>query len=424
MLAGSAAAAAVVVALGWPGGASAAPSARALQGAAQAVIDAGGSGILIRMHDGTRIRTVTAGVGDQDTGRRVKNKDQYQIGSQTKTFMAVLALQLVAEGRVDLDESIETYLPGVVPGGDAITVRMLLQHTSGLDNYTDNADLLEVVGQDPYYPLSVETALDSAFAAGPGFAPGTAWEYSNTGYLIIGRMLEQVSGMPVAELLRRRITGPRGLNQTYLPGDHVPDTGPGFIRGYLYDIAGEPAGYLPTSEWAVSYAWTAGAMVSTARDLSEFYSDLVAGRILGPDELAEMMTTVVDSGAETFDAQYGLGIYPVSTPCGSGWGHSGGIFGHLSETVVSPDGERWMALDTSGVPVIHEESQLPAVRGWEDALVNTYTTAFCAMQGTDVPTGTPMGVASTPGARGSAKLGDVFARDHVWTQLGGRIVGR
>jgi len=137
-----------------------------------------------------------------------------------------------------------------------------------------------------------------------------------------------------------------------------------------------------------------------------------------------MMTTVVDSGAETFDAQYGLGIYPVSTPCGSGWGHSGGIFGHLSETVVSPDGERWMALDTSGVPVIHEESQLPAVRGWEDALVNTYTTAFCAMQGTDVPTGTPMGVASTPGARGSAKLGDVFARDHVWTQLGGRIVGR
>lgn len=365
------------------GGVQATAAPNELQRTAQELVDAGAPSFVVRVNDGTSIRTATTGLGDLGTGRRVKNKDQYQAGSQTKSFVAVLVLQLVAEGKVQLDEPIQTYLPGMVPNGQNITVRMLLQHTSGLADF-NTPELVTQILANPYQHGTPQQVLAAAFSHKPDFAPGTSWSYSNTGYVVIGEMLQKLTGKPVHELLQQRIARPLKLNDTYLPDKFVQNTGPGFLRAYYVDVSSEPAVTHLTSDWTVSHAYAAGSLVSTARDLSTFYSALLSGKVLGKAELAEMKKTTVVSGNTTFDADYGLGLYPFTNACGTAWGHSGGIFGSISHSLVSADGTRSMAWATGGNLLSLEEND-PEIHEWADAFVKADDVAICAMFGKPVP---------------------------------------
>ncbi|MFD0346101.1 serine hydrolase domain-containing protein [Kitasatospora aburaviensis] len=170
-----------------------------------------------------RTRTYTAGVGDVARGSKVPGDGQVRIGSNTKTFTAVVALQLVGEGRIDLDATVDTYLPGLVRGdgidGRRITVRQLLQHTSGIPDYEGRLD--EAALQYQYF--EPRDLLDIALRYKADFAPGDRFAYSNTNYVLAGLIVQKVTGRPVAEEIDRRVVQRIGLRHTYFP---APGTGP------------------------------------------------------------------------------------------------------------------------------------------------------------------------------------------------------
>lgn len=285
------------------------------------------------IQDGARTRVVRSGTGDLATGKPFPRDGSYRAGSVTKTFVATVVLQLVAEGRVRLDAPVERYLPGLLPD-KRITVRQVLQHTSGLPNYTD--DLADV---DPetlrHRGAEPEELVAMALKHPALFPPGTSWSYSNTNYVVAGMLVERVTGHDLSGEIARRITGPLGLRDTYLPrrGDerlpspHAVGYTP--IGGKLVDF----------SDFDATIAWAAGGLVTTPSDVNRFYGALLGGRVLRPAELAEMKRTVpADLGVP--GAGYGLGLGSIPVSCGEFWGHEGGIIGFTNLAGVGPGGRR------------------------------------------------------------------------------------
>ncbi|MFC9583066.1 serine hydrolase domain-containing protein [Streptomyces yangpuensis] len=287
----------------------------------------------VRGRDG-RTRTYTAGVGDLATGAKVPRDGQVRIGSNTKTFTAVVVLQLVGEGRIGLDDPVDTYLPGLVRGEDIdgrrITVRQLLQHTSGLPNYT-KYDL------EPrqYRPRDL---LDIALRHKADFAPGAKWEYSNTNYVLAGLIVEKVTGHALAEEMDRRIIERLGLRHTYFPAPGDATVRESHPRGYHRGAAGEPL--RDVTETDPSWSWAAGQLISTNSDLNRFYSGLLRGLLLPEAQLAAMRTTVP---APYFGrgAAYGLGLVSRPLSCGGVyWGHGGSYPGYETRGGVTEQGRR------------------------------------------------------------------------------------
>lgn len=172
----------------------------------------------VRSRDG-RVRDYTAGVGDLRTRARTPVDGEVRIGSNTKTFVSVVVLQLAGEGKVRLDEPVETYLPGLIRGngndGRRVTVRQLLQHTSGLPEYAAFLDLAVAPYRYDYY--EPRRLLDMALQQKPAFAPGARWKYTNTNYIVAGLLIERVTGRPVAEEITNRVIRRLGLRHTYFP---------------------------------------------------------------------------------------------------------------------------------------------------------------------------------------------------------------
>ncbi|MEU0939571.1 serine hydrolase domain-containing protein [Embleya sp. NPDC005971] len=280
-------------------------------------------------------RTYTAGVGDTATGSKVPKDGQVRIGSNTKAFTAVLVLQLVGEGRIDLDAYIDTYLPGLVRGegidGRHITVRHLLQQTSGLPNYTNH------LGDEVRY-FEPRELVDIALQHPADFDPGKKWAYSNTNYVLAGMIVEKITGRPLAQEMDRRIIKRIGLRHTYFPAPGDATIREPHPKGY--DRASPDAPPIDVTEIDPSWGWAAGALVSTNTDLNRFYGALLAGRLLPPAQLAQMRTTV--AGAEgTFGpgARYGLGLVSRPLPCnGLYWGHGGSFPGYETRGGATDDG--------------------------------------------------------------------------------------
>ncbi|MEU9034273.1 serine hydrolase domain-containing protein [Streptomyces sp. NPDC048352] len=268
-----------------------------------------------------RTRSYTAGPD-------VPRDGQVRIGSNTKMFTAVVVLQLVGEGKVGLDAKVETYLPGLVRGegidGRDITVRELLQHTSGLPEY--EADVTDDILQRRY--LEPRDLLDIAFRHKSDFSPGTSWAYSSTNYVLAGLIVQKVTGRPLGEQIDKRIIQPLGLRHTYFPAP-----------GDMTIREPHPKGHdqrRDVTEIDPSAAWAAGQMISTNSDLNRFLTALLAGRLLPPAQLAQMRTTVPlgDTGAG-----YGLGLMSRPLSCGGVyWGHGGDIPGFETRGGVTDDG--------------------------------------------------------------------------------------
>ncbi|MFE7562145.1 serine hydrolase domain-containing protein [Kitasatospora sp. NPDC057500] len=288
-----------------------------------------------------RVRNYAAGVADLRTGAKAPVDGQVRAGSNTKTFVAVVVLQLVGEGRVELDAPIERYLPGLVRGegidGRTITVRQLLQHTSGLPNFTDDI-FEEVFGEGRHRYYQPRELVDMALSHKALFAPGTGWSYSNTNYILAGLLIEKVTGRPLAEQLTKRVIERIGLRHTYFPA--VGDEG---IRephphGYTVRTDGSLS---DVTDLDPSWGWAAGQLISTPSDLNRFFSALMGGRLLKPAQLAEMRTTVkvpegpgVPKGEE-----HGLGLIRRSLSCGKvAWGHGGATPGYHTFPAVTEDG--------------------------------------------------------------------------------------
>ncbi|MFC4084478.1 serine hydrolase domain-containing protein [Amycolatopsis samaneae] len=299
--------------------------------AAQETVSAGATGVQIRAVRDGHTRTATAGVSELDSRKPVSPTGRFRIGSTTKSFVATVVLQLVAEHRIELDTPVERYLPGLLPRGEEITVRMLLQHTSGLYNYLRSISLagadLEKVR---YQHFSPESLVAIATARPLEFPPGSRFSYSNTNYVVLGMLVERATGHAWGEEVTRRILRPLGMHQTSVPGDRTRIPGRhahGYqeMNGKLADI----------SELNPSVAGASGEMISTTVDLDKFVQALAAGRLVPPALLGQMTTP------RSATEEYGLGLQIRTTPCGIPvFGHTGGIPGYGTIAFTSADGKR------------------------------------------------------------------------------------
>ncbi|WP_327738239.1 beta-lactamase family protein [Streptomyces nojiriensis] len=281
-----------------------------------------------------RTRTYTAGVGDLATGSKVPRDGQVRIGSNTKAFTAVVVLQLVGEGKIGLDTMVDTYLPGLVRGegidGRHITVRQLLQHTSGLPDYGVHVDDDEI--RNRY--VEPRELLDIALRYKADAAPGKTWGYSNTNYVLAGLIVQKVTGRPLAEEIDRRIIKRIGLRHTYFPAPGEMTIREPHPQGYHRNPADGPL--RDFTEMDPSFGWAAGQLISTNSDLNRFFTALLAGRLLPAAQLAEMRTTVP---VGTSGLGYGLGLTSRPLSCGGiYWGHGGDIAGYETRGGVTDDG--------------------------------------------------------------------------------------
>jgi D-alanyl-D-alanine carboxypeptidase len=284
-----------------------------------------GSIVGLWMPGGSYVRTF--GVADKVTGAPMQTDFYMRIGSETKTFTVSALLQLVDQGLIGLDDPIAKYIPDV-PDGQQITIRELARMQSGLYNYSASPQFTEALYEDPYRAWTPQQLLAYSFSRPLNFPPGTGWEYSNTNTVLLGLVVELVSGQPLRDYLRHHIFRPFGLRHTIFPvGSEFP-----FPHAHGYstnELTGEP---VDATDWNPSWGWAAGAMISTLSDLRRWAPILAAGHgLVTPQTQAERLQTVHIPGAPP-DVLYGLGLFVIA-----GWiGHNGSLPGYQSLTIYLP----------------------------------------------------------------------------------------
>ena len=378
---------AAAIALGAAGGgaASAAPSkgeAESLKSRAQGLVGDGYPAVLAAVSDSKgESAGVAVGKGSLETGQAPPMDGEVRVGSNTKTFVAVVVMQMVQEGKVGLDEPIETYLPGLIRGegvdGSRITVRQLLQHTSGLPEYTDttpgSGDIFQI--KDHYIPP--RDLLDTALGKPAAFEPGTQWAYTNTNYVVLGMLVERVSQRPVGEQIDQRIVKKLGLSHTYFPApgeEKIRGTHP---QGYHLSAGGKLA---DITEMDPAWAWAAGAMVSTPSELNTFFQAVFDGRLLSQSSIDEMKNGAVDASSHLGPGTvYGLGLIGTPLSCGgTSWGHGGTIHGYQTYDAVGPDGTA-VTVAVTAVPTAIADQSNPesSAKEKEQRLKNTVDATLC-----------------------------------------------
>ncbi|GGS45430.1 serine hydrolase domain-containing protein [Streptomyces cinerochromogenes] len=324
--------------------------------AIEAAVAAGVPGVTATARDAHGTWSATAGAGDTRTGAPRSAADRYRVGSITKTFVSTVLLQLEAEGRLSLDDKVDRWLPGVVRGhghdGRRITVRQLLNHTSGIYDYTSDAGFArDYFAKDGFFEHRYDTLaprdlLAIALRHRPDFAPGASWSYSNTNYVVAGMVIEKVTGHPYATEIRRRVLDPLRLKATSLPGTEVTVPRPS-SRAYSKLAETNEGPTYDVTTLNPSIASSAGEMISNSADLDRFYSALLGGKLLPPRQLKEMKTTVKIDGVP--NVRYGLGLMDTRLSCGVHvWGHDGGIHGSVSSAVTTANGRHSLALNFNG----------------------------------------------------------------------------
>jgi D-alanyl-D-alanine carboxypeptidase len=313
-----------------PGVAVAGPSRPDLQEKLDAVTAVSAVGALAEVRDGHQVWRGGSGVAVRGTSRPVPVGGQFRAGSITKTFVATVVLQLVDEGELRLDDSVEHWLPGAVPNGQNITVRQLLNHTSGLYDYTktlppfDSQEFRDL----RWRSWTADELIAPALAHAPQFEPpGTAYSYSSTNYILLGQLIHKITGHPYAEEIKRRLITPLGLTGTTMPGTSpwIPDPHP---HGYLPS----GAGLIDFTNMNPSLFGASGDIISTGTDLNHFFAALLGGQLLSPQLLKEMKT------AGTKDGTYGLGLSWHDTTCGTRlYGNDGDVLAYEAYSFSTAD---------------------------------------------------------------------------------------
>jgi D-alanyl-D-alanine carboxypeptidase len=276
----------------------------------------------------------TSGTTDLARKHALKQDNVIRVGSVTKTFTAVLILKLVEEGRLSLDDPLATWFPQF-PNAGAITMRHLLNHTSGIPEIIPKILMKSVIPSTRWQPSEL---VDIAAQDKPLFAPGSRFAYSNTNYILLGLIAEAVSGETVTDLLHQQILDPLGLQHTYfVPYEPAPAD---LVTGYDRDMTPIPGLLAITPEntsWATA-AYTSGALASTADDLGVFFDSLFAGRLLSPATMAEMVD-FVDAPNPGLPEQTGsgLGLMRLEVDGQELIGHIGQFMGSAAIAVYAPE---------------------------------------------------------------------------------------
>ncbi|MFJ6752844.1 serine hydrolase domain-containing protein [Streptomyces sp. NPDC091266] len=317
-----------------------------LQKTLEEIVEFGFTGVTMRVHDERGEWVGSAGVRKLGETAKPTTNGHVRIGSNTKTFTATVVLQLVAEGTIGLDAPVADYLPEFELGPN-ITVRMLLQHTSGVFNFTgeyyDDGTFAPGIpattaGQEwvenRFKTYRPEELVRLALSKPARFEPGTDWSYSNTNYVLARLLIEKVTGRSLAEEMQRLILGPLGLSDTVLPETSPEIPAPHTQAYYRYEDAGHQK-TVDVTRQNPSWISTGGDMISTTQDLHTFISALMGGKLLPAPLLAEMRKPHPKVG-------YGLGVFvqDVSENGGTVITHNGGMAGHGALMYSTPDGSK------------------------------------------------------------------------------------
>ncbi len=355
----------------------AAPPAGFQEAVEQAVAD-GFPGVVAYVRRGEREWRTAAGLADTATGERARPDHRFRIASNTKSFVSTVLLQLEGEGRLSLDDSVDTWLPGVVRGngndGTAITVRQLLNHTSGIYDPTNEPEFFApyLERHDRGYVYTPREVIARAVRHEPTVTSDNAVAYSNTNYLLAGLVIEAVTHRSAPSEIHRRIIAPLGLKDTSFPVTDPNIRGP-HLHGY--DLKGRDV-----TRFSPSYDWTAGAMISTVGDLARFHRALFTGMLLRPEQQRELLTTV----GSPRKVKYGLGVQSVKVTCGSGpggkqvsaWATDGSGPGFTSMSLTTADGGRQLVLAANVYDLGAELKKEPPFPH-PDALAQAQKAALC-----------------------------------------------
>ncbi|MFI1285587.1 serine hydrolase domain-containing protein [Streptomyces sp. NPDC020858] len=299
----------------------------------------GPPGVIAVLHDGDRARVYRAGVADVESGRPARATDHMRIASVAKAFSGAVALGLVDRGRLHLDATIGEVLPGQPTAWHQVTLRQLLNHTSGLSDYAASQGFLDIISEDPRHRFDSRRLLEFVADEDLAFRPGSRYQYSNSDNIAVALMAEAATGRPYEELLRELVYEPLGLRATTLPqGYRLPAP---FLHGYQID---PQAGPVDVSEAvSASGAWAAGGIVSTPEDLTAFIRGYAGGALVSDRTRLQQFRFIPGALSQPPGpgrTEAGLAIYRYTTRCGTVYGHTGNTAGYTQLAAATADGRR------------------------------------------------------------------------------------
>jgi D-alanyl-D-alanine carboxypeptidase len=293
--------------------------------------------IAVLQRDGDR-RVLRAGVADVETGRRPRPDDHMRIASTAKAFSGAVALTLVDLHDLRLDDTLGERLPQLPATWGSVTLRQLLNHTSGLPDFTEDAEFLEIIAADPRHHFDSRRLLDYVADEPLRFPPGTRYQYSNSDNIAVALMAEAVTRTPYEQLLRDLVYRPLGLRSTSLPqGYRMPRP---YLHGYDVTPPGPPEDV--SEVLSASGVWASGGIISTPADMTRFIRGYAQGALYGRAVVREQRQWIAGASEPAGPGRNtaGLGIFRYTTRCGVVLGHTGNFPGYTQLIAATPDGRR------------------------------------------------------------------------------------
>jgi len=326
-----------------------------LQQDVNALQNVGNSGVYAEAHDHGQVNIAKAGVAQLDTTNPVPFGTHYRTGSVTKTFVAATILLLVGQGKLSLDDTVAHWLPKLPNenGNDwsKITIRELLNHTSGLYDYVQDPNFLATIDTADAYQANYnktyapQDLINIALSHHLNFAPGTGWSYSSTNYVVAGQIIQAVTGKTWDAEIDSLISQPLGLTDTFYPGMTITMPDPFAYAYNIYTTSASNRIYTDVTLDNMTWADAGGGLISTTSDENKFMSSLLSGKLLQPNQLTQMETLVPVQK----NVGYGLGIVGQQLSCMKQllWWHNGGTIGYETWTGTTADGTVSLALTLS-----------------------------------------------------------------------------
>ncbi|GAA0589109.1 serine hydrolase domain-containing protein [Streptomyces crystallinus] len=302
-------------------------------------VPGGPPGVIAVLTRGGRAEVYRAGVGDLGTGQPPHATDHMRIASIAKAFSGAVALRLVDQGKLSLDTTVGRLLPDLPTAWHKVTLRQMLNHTSGLPDFTGSAEFRAILTEDPHHVFDSRRLLDFAAGQPLAFRPGSRYQYSNSDNIAVALMAEAATGCRYEDLLKRLVYQPLGLRQTSLPpGFRLPRP---YLHGYAVDPPAPPEDV--TELFDTSGVWASGAVVSTPADLGRFFRGYAGGSLVSPHTRKEQRKFLPGAASEPAGPgvnSAGLALFRYATRCGVLYGHTGNTAGYTQLAAATPDGRK------------------------------------------------------------------------------------
>jgi D-alanyl-D-alanine carboxypeptidase len=332
-------------------------------------MEGGPPGVIAVVQRGQHREVHTFGVANVRTGRPTRIHDRMRVASAAKAFSGAVALSLVSEGKLSLHDTIGERLPELPKDWSKVTLRQLLNHTSGIPDFSLDPDFQEALLASLTKAPPPEELLSFVRDEDLLFDPGSEYHYSNSDNIVVGLMVEAATGKSYEDQLRERVYKPLGLRKTSLP--RGPNLRKPFIHGYdLSEHPPEDVSELVAAGWS----WASGGIVSTPADLNDFIRGYVGGKLFDQRTRAKQRRVIEGGSSEPSGPgknSAGLAIFRYETRCGTVWGHTGNTPGYTQFMAASPNGSRsvTVSINSQLAPPVGDPDAFKALRRAEGLAV-------------------------------------------------------